>query len=500
MRLVALSLALLAVAAPAGAQEFTFMAAGDLVDGSGEGLADDVVYAPGMLFPIGQPPAFANSQVYNPGGYLGPGGGQCDELNYSYPWRDNYCEIRSWDMPLCPAGTGHQGQDIRPATCDKDVHAAVAAVDGTITNIGSYSVYLTAADGTRYDYLHMSGVTVSVGQDVSRGETLGMVSNEFGGTPTSIHLHFNIRQNVVGLGSVYVPPYTSLVASYQQLVDGPAIGALEAVGCDVIAGWAFDADAPEQPVPVVLSFDGASAEPALSADLYRGDLCENLGFCDHGFEVPSPLSLFDAAGHDVGASVQDTAIDGSPLTLDCEPPELAGVKRAVDVDAWQLSSFWDMPPVPQSEVNALPEGESFGSQPVLWQTDDALYLHDAALGDVLRPVSDAAARAWRFDVATAQSHADTAEMIIGADLPPRPIMLRDGDGETYLLDVDDPSVPGLGGGMPTASGISGANDGCGCGVRTGGSKEGWLWLLVGLGVAVARRRGPRSFEPVALGR
>lgn len=40
------------------------------------------------------------------------------------------------------AGEGHQGQDIRAATCEKGVHWVVAATDGTITNVGSYSVYL----------------------------------------------------------------------------------------------------------------------------------------------------------------------------------------------------------------------------------------------------------------------------------------------------------------------------------------------------------------------
>jgi MYXO-CTERM domain-containing protein len=221
----AASLAALALTAwPAvAAGDFSYLPPGDLIPDSGEGRVDETIYAPGMRFPIEEGPAFANSQVYNAGGYLGPPGGQCDATNYDYPWRDNYCEIRQWDMPLCPAGTGHQGQDIRPATCEKSVHWAVAAVDGTITNIGSYSVYLTGADGTRYDYLHMSDVQVTVGQDVARGERIGKVSNEFGGTPTTIHLHFNLRQNVSGVGSVYVPPYMSLVAAYEELI-GPPVG------------------------------------------------------------------------------------------------------------------------------------------------------------------------------------------------------------------------------------------------------------------------------------
>jgi hypothetical protein len=122
---------------------------------------------------------------------------------------------------MCPAGQGHQGQDIRAADCRNSVHNAVAVTDGTITSIGSYSVYLTAADGTRYDYLHMSDVAVRVGQAVRRGQLVGRVSNQFGGASTTVHLHFNIRQSVSGVGSVFVPPYMSLVRAYEALVAPP---------------------------------------------------------------------------------------------------------------------------------------------------------------------------------------------------------------------------------------------------------------------------------------
>ncbi|MBX3191127.1 MAG: M23 family metallopeptidase [Labilithrix sp.] len=212
--------ALATIAAPsfAIAAPFSYEPAGTLVSGSGTGRADAKVYAPDMRFPMETGPAFANSQVWGRGGLNGPGGGQCDAENFSYPWHDNYCESRSWQMPLCPSGTGHQGQDIRAADCKKDVHWVVAAVDGTITNVGSYSVYLTAADGTRYDYLHMSNVQVTPGQKVVREQRIGKVSNQFGGEVTTVHLHFNVRQNVAGLGAVYVPTYMSLVSSYEDLL------------------------------------------------------------------------------------------------------------------------------------------------------------------------------------------------------------------------------------------------------------------------------------------
>ncbi len=221
-RLVALALAAAMIATTnlAAAAPFTYDPPGALASGSGKGRVDMTVYAPGMRFPIESGPAFANSQVWGHGGLNGPPkSGQCDIENRSYPWRDNYCETRSYSMPLCPSGTGHQGQDIRAATCEKSEHWTVAAVDGTITNIGSYSVYLTAVDGTRFDYLHMDQLQVKEGQKVKRGDRMGKVSNEFGGEATTVHLHFNIRQNVEGLGVVYVPPYLSLVESYDRLVN-----------------------------------------------------------------------------------------------------------------------------------------------------------------------------------------------------------------------------------------------------------------------------------------
>lgn len=215
-----ISLAALLLSTAALAQEpFRYLPPGDLPAGSGQGRFDERVYVPGMRYPIEEAPSFPNSQVYGNGGNFGPGGLQCDAVNYSYPWRDNYCESRRWDMPMCPSGNGHQGQDIRPATCENRRWWCVAAQAGTITNIGSYSVSLTASDGTRHRYLHMDPNRLAVrrGQWVNQGDRLGLVSNAFNGTPTTIHLHYDIRQNVNG-SNIYVPTYMSLVRSYEDLL------------------------------------------------------------------------------------------------------------------------------------------------------------------------------------------------------------------------------------------------------------------------------------------
>jgi MYXO-CTERM domain-containing protein len=205
------------------AAEFTYNPPGKLVSGSGIGREDYNVYSPNMRFPIEVAPAYPNSQVWGRGGASGPGGSQCDVQNYSYPWWDNYCESRSWEMPLCPSGKGHQGQDIRPSTCVKDVHWVVSSEPGEVTSIGTYSVVVAAPNGTQYRYLHMepSSLVVKVGDTVQQGQRLGRVSNAFGGTPTTIHLHYDIIQNVAGVGMVFVPPYMSLVRSYERLLGIP---------------------------------------------------------------------------------------------------------------------------------------------------------------------------------------------------------------------------------------------------------------------------------------
>ncbi len=220
----------LCLAAPAHAQEpFDYQPPGLLQSGD-DGVIATQIWVPGMRYPVELSPSYANSQVYGNGGSKGPGGSQCDEVNFSYPWWDNYCEKRSWDMPLCPAGEGHQGQDIRPQSCDDNVHWAVAAESGQITKIGSYSLYLTTDAGFTHRYLHMkpSSIVVGVGDAVKKGDKLGRISNTFfdssgNSVPTTVHLHYDIRAYVSSVGgNAYVPPYTSLVAAYEDLLGKEA--------------------------------------------------------------------------------------------------------------------------------------------------------------------------------------------------------------------------------------------------------------------------------------
>jgi hypothetical protein len=244
-------------------KDFTYYPPGDLIPNSGwhkmPGRADYHVYAR-LRFPIANPTAYVKSQSFMPWGdcyrtghrgKLGRKGRQysCkvndrplvfDESaaeNFSYPWRDNFCETRDFLVGQCPGGYGHQGQDIRPANCvladanaDRCLpyqHTIAAAHDGmlwrTLGYLGLYIVWNTADEHVRVRYLHMNPKMMDAdglvsGRLVSEGEILGKVATwgdyERG---TSYHLHFNV-QVFTREGWIWVNPYETLVASYERLI------------------------------------------------------------------------------------------------------------------------------------------------------------------------------------------------------------------------------------------------------------------------------------------
>ena len=242
---------------------FAYHPPGDLhAEDQRTGREDRRIYLPGIVFPIalgdGQHPAM-NSQIfgYGGGGWGGkgaPGGTECDTRNYNpFEQRDNFCEVRTWPMPFCPSGSGHQGQDIRPPSCADAKWLAVAVVSGTITRVTTYTtVILKGDDGTNYYYLHLArnGMKVKVGQRIEHGDPIGYVSNIMGGKRgTTIHLHFAAKQNVEADGrvqSVYVPVYTSLVAALRRAKGlGPSADA----DGNLIVDANFEIGAPPVVVP-----------------------------------------------------------------------------------------------------------------------------------------------------------------------------------------------------------------------------------------------------------
>ncbi len=221
--------------APPAEPKFSYFGPGELLAGTGTGAQAQIVHAPGIVFPIKSAPAYLQSQVFNFGGGVA-GGDQCDARNFAYPWRDNFCETRTANRtsPFCPTAKIHQGQDIRVGTPDdcntlrrqpaasRGLHEVVAVEDGVISAISTYNVKLRG-EGRIYNYMHlnMNRLAVTAGQSVKAGELIGYVSNDFGGTPTTLHLHFEIVQNTGGQSWSHVPPYLSLVAAYERREAGP---------------------------------------------------------------------------------------------------------------------------------------------------------------------------------------------------------------------------------------------------------------------------------------
>ena len=209
---------------------FSYLVVGDLLPESGPGFFDQTIYRPDIAFPT-EGPAYLNSQVYRYGGYYGSinqmEGGQCEPENYVYPWQDTFCEKRSRDQALCPGG-GHEGLDIRPASCDKNIHWAVATEDARVVDVRRHWVTLQTADGTLYNYLHlnMAALEVAEGDLVAKGDRIGLISNDFyksDGTSvaTTIHLHFEMYENYVADEAseplfTKVNPYVTLVAAYDR--------------------------------------------------------------------------------------------------------------------------------------------------------------------------------------------------------------------------------------------------------------------------------------------
>lgn len=213
---------------------FSFLPVGELLPSSGPGFTDETVYRASIAFPT-EDPVYLNSQVYRYGGGQGAvngmNGAQCDARNYEYPWQDTFCEKRDRNQPLCPGG-GHEGLDIRPHSCVKNVHWAVAVEDARVIDVRRHWVTLQTDDGTLYNYLHlnMSDLSVAEGQQVMKGDRIGKISNDFfksDGTavPTTTHLHFEMYENYVADPAdeplfTKVNPYMTLVSAYERKLRG----------------------------------------------------------------------------------------------------------------------------------------------------------------------------------------------------------------------------------------------------------------------------------------
>src|SRR5476649_2324854 len=199
--------------------DFTYRPSGDIIPNSGarkqNGHADFTVYSQ-IRFPLEKAPAFARSQSFgnrrSNDRPLMP-----DELaggNTGYPWRDNFCEARSFAVGQCASGFGHQGQDIRPAACaarneadaigcDDKRQAVVAVRDGVVIRSPKQQAATlqinSRTEHIRFRYMHMNPANLDAdgvlnGRRLDEGEKFGVVSNYLDHpNGTTRHLHFDVQ-------------------------------------------------------------------------------------------------------------------------------------------------------------------------------------------------------------------------------------------------------------------------------------------------------------------
>ncbi|MEX2036264.1 MAG: M23 family peptidase, partial [Xanthobacteraceae bacterium] len=155
---------------PAGlSHSFTYFGPGQILSGTGfrgnSGRADYTVYSQ-IRFPLADAPAYANTHMFQNRNRM-PLFDSSGSPNYSYPWRDNFCERRGFPVGQCPAGIGHQGQDLRPPRCKPapgedrcQPHDDLVAVRGGVIlrspkQEAAYLFVNSANEHIRFRYLHM---------------------------------------------------------------------------------------------------------------------------------------------------------------------------------------------------------------------------------------------------------------------------------------------------------------------------------------------------------
>ncbi|WP_291201548.1 caspase family protein [Hyphomonas sp.] len=341
--------------------QFSFLPAGELIDGSGTGLADTTNWAPEIAFPIADHPAWLNSHIYSPGGGMS-GGDQCDARNFAYPWRDTFCESRSSSRAntACPdprstsivrirAGTPALCRDIsRAAAADRQQVSVVAADDGVISSVDVYTVVLDAGTHEyRYIHLNMAALAISEGQSVRKGDLLGYLSNDFGGTPTTLGIGFEVRLKREGEPPLSVSPYMALVEAYDRKLAG--IARDKGLAYESAVGQ-LESRMDEQALPVeagsfriaIASEDQRAQAEEMQRDFSRRGMTV-LGIELRAAESPAipEVRYFDAADQETASSIAATAKRRIGITQvvraraplgESPPPELWFARKTGDAD------------------------------------------------------------------------------------------------------------------------------------------------------------------------
>ena len=147
-------------------------------------------------------PLSAGSAGFGPFAMVGsPAAATMSTAPAPLPWRDSFCEARSFNVGQCPSGFGHQGQDLRPGacpdpgrpeTCDPKQQPIFAVRDGVLIRTPGQQAATLQINAQRTHslplYAHEPGQHGRRRRverpRVAEGEKIGVVSN-FSTTPTA---------------------------------------------------------------------------------------------------------------------------------------------------------------------------------------------------------------------------------------------------------------------------------------------------------------------------
>jgi Peptidase family M23 len=222
----------------AASSDFAYRSTGDIIANSGArrqgGRVDFTAYSQ-IRFPL-EAPAFIHSQSFRR-----RTSDKSDSPRGTYPWRDNFCEARSFGVGQCATGFGHQGEDIRPGVCPKDAskdagngcdpkqQSVIAVRDGVVIRSPKQQAATlqinSRSEHIRFRYMHMNPSAMDAdgllnGRQVAEGDKIGVVSNYLDHpNGTTRHLHFDV-QVFTRDGWIWVSPYVTLISAYERLIRG----------------------------------------------------------------------------------------------------------------------------------------------------------------------------------------------------------------------------------------------------------------------------------------
>jgi RHS repeat-associated protein len=133
------------------------------------------------------------------------------------------------------------------------------------------------------------------------------------------------------------------ISSYNNDDPSPAYqGSFDGVDCNVISGWAWDANQPNTAINVDI-YDGNTLIETVAANQFRQDLLNaGIGNGIHGFSVATPASLKNGVAHSVHVKIagMSTELSFSPKSITCSTPASSAYGGWLDGADCNVISGW----------------------------------------------------------------------------------------------------------------------------------------------------------------